>query len=160
MEIRTAKEADIEKIVAVEQLCFPEAEAATKETIEKRVERFGNRFWLLYDQDILVGFVNGMVTNAKDLRDEMYEKVSLHNEQGGWQMIFGVDIIPEYRNHGWAEYLLCYVIAEVKKENKKGIVLTCKDKLVHYYAKFGFENEGISQSTHGDVQWYQMRLEF
>jgi hypothetical protein len=31
---------------------------------------------------------------------------------------------------------------------------------VHYYAKFGFVNEGVSGSTHGGVVWYQMRLKF
>ena len=34
------------------------------------------------------------------------------------------------------------------------------EALVHYYAKFGFVNEGISGSTHGGVVWYQMRLKF
>ena len=34
------------------------------------------------------------------------------------------------------------------------------DKLIHYYAKFGFVNEGVSQSVHGNVVWYQMRLTF
>lgn len=29
---------------------------------------------------------------------------------------------------------------------------------MHYYAKFGFVNEGVSGSTHGGVVWYQMRL--
>ena len=48
--------------------------------------------------------------------------------------------------------------ALVKAQGCKGLVLTCKDKLVPYYVKFGFVSEGISQSTHGDVIWYQMRL--
>jgi len=43
---------------------------------------------------------------------------------------------------------------------KKGLVLTCKEKLIAYYAKFGFENEGISESVHGNVIWYQMRYKF
>jgi len=29
-----------------------------------------------------------------------------------------------------------------------------------YYAKFGFVNEGVSNSVHGGVVWYQMRLTF
>ena len=53
-----------------------------------------------------------------------------------------------------------YVIAEARRQGRKGLVLTCKDRLVHYYAKFGFVSEGISGSTHGDVTWYQMRLTF
>ena len=36
----------------------------------------------------------------------------------------------------------------------------CKDRLVHYYAGFGFVSEGVSGSTHGGVVWYQMRLTF
>ncbi len=47
-----------------------------------------------------------------------------------------------------------------KPREEKGLVLTCKDKLIHYYAKFGFENEGVSESTHGDVVWNKMRLTF
>ena len=30
----------------------------------------------------------------------------------------------------------------------------------HYYAKFGFVNEGESESDHGGAKWYQMRIVF
>lgn len=40
------------------------------------------------------------------------------------------------------------------------MVLTCKDALIPYYAKFGFVNEGVSASVHGNVTWNQMRLTF
>ena len=92
--------------------------------------------------------------------DEMYEKADLHEEQGDWQMIFGVNTIPAYRRCGLAEQLLKRAIADAKTQGRKGLVLTCKDKLIHYYAKFGFENEGVSESTHGNVVWNQMRLTF
>ena len=52
------------------------------------------------------------------------------------------------------------MLAQARAQGRKGVVLTCKDRLVHYYAKFGFVNEGVSQSTHGDVVWYQMRVTF
>lgn len=52
------------------------------------------------------------------------------------------------------------MIGEAKAQGRRGVVLTCKDALVHYYAKFGFVDEGISQSTHGDVVWRQMRVTF
>ena len=47
-----------------------------------------------------------------------------------------------------------------RAQGRRGLVLTCKDRLVHYYAKFGFVSEGVSSSTHGGVVWYQMRLTF
>lgn len=53
------------------------------------------------------------------------------------------------------------VIADAKEQGRKGLVLTCKKRLVHYYAKFEFADEGVTdKSTHGNVSWYQMRLTF
>ena len=95
-----------------------------------------------------------------DLTDEMYENASMHQEDGAWQMIFGVNTLPAYRNHGYAGELLKRAIADAKDQGRKGLVLTCKDRLVHYYAKFGFENEGVSESVHGNIVWNQMRLKF
>ena len=43
---------------------------------------------------------------------------------------------------------------------RKGLVLTCKEKLIPYYSSFGFQDEGISSSEHGNVVWHQMRLRF
>lgn len=108
----------------------------------------------------IIGFVNGMVTNRPDLCDEMYENASMHDENGAWQMIFGVNTLPAYRRRGYAELILRRVIDDARTQGRKGIVLTCKDRLVHYYAKFGFVNEGVSESVHGNVVWYQMRLKF
>mgnify|MGYP002515920395 FL=1 len=160
MEIRTAAMADLQAISALEAECFPAAEAASRESIRARLAAYPEHFWLLLDGKKLVGFVNGMVTDEPDLRDEMYGNASLHKETGAWQMIFGVDTAPAYRRQGCAGRLLAHVIAEAKRQGRKGLVLTCKEALIHYYAKFGFVSEGVSQSTHGNVQWYQMRLTF
>ena len=160
MQIRTAVPADLQGIVNIEAECFPAAEAATEASLSGRLAFYPNHFWVQLDGDRMIGFINGMVTDEPDLRDEMYEDASLHNENGAWQMIFGVDTIPEYRCRGCAAALLNHVICEAKAQGRKGLVLTCKDKLVHYYAKFGFVSEGVSGSTHGNVVWYQMRLRF
>lgn len=160
MKITYAEEKDIAAIAAVEAACFPLAEAATEQEFVERIKYYSNHFWLLYDADKLIAFVDGFVTDEPDLTDTMYENACMHNENGAWQMIFGVDTIPEYRCRGCAAALLNHVIGEAKAQGRKGLVLTCKDKLVHYYAKFGFVSEGVSGSTHGNVVWYQMRLRF
>lgn len=160
MEIRHATAADLEALAEVEAECFPKAEAATAEEFAGRVKYYGNHFWLMFDGDRLVSFVDGFVTNEADLTDEMYERAELHQEDGDWQMIFGVNTLPAYRKHGYAGELLKAAIADAKEQGRKGLVLTCKDRLLHYYAKFGFKNEGVSGSTHGGVTWYQMRLTF
>ena len=43
-----------------------------------------------------------MVTKNPNLTDEMYENPNLHNEDGDWQMVFGVNTLPDYRNKGYA----------------------------------------------------------
>ena len=160
MEIRTATLKDLDAVSAVEAACFPAAEAATPAEFAERLRHYGSHFWLMFDGEKLIGFVDGLVTDRADLIDDLYAQASLHNENGAWQMIFGVNTLPEYRRRGVAAALLERAIADAKAQGRKGLVLTCKDKLVHYYAKFGFVSEGVSESTHGGVVWYQMRLTF
>lgn len=152
---------DLQEITAVEAACFPAAEAATKEEFSERIQYYGNHFWLMFDEQKLIAFVDGFVTDSPDLTDEMYEKANMHNEHGAWQMIFGVNTLPAYRKQGFAGQLLQRAIDNAKAQGRKGLVLTCKDGLIPYYSKFGFQNEGVSdKSTHGNVSWNQMRLTF
>ena len=161
MEIRTATMADLAAVTAVEAACFPAAEAATERDFAQRLAVYPNHFWLLEEDDgTLVSFINGMVTDEPTLRDEMYENAALHREDGAWQMLFGVNTLPRYRRQGCAARVMERVIADARAQGRKGCVLTCKDKLIHYYETFGFQNEGVSASTHGGVVWYDMRLTF
>ena len=160
MEIRKGTLKDLEAIAAVEAACFPAAEAATAEEFAGRLQQYGDHFWLLWEGERLLAFVDGFCTDWPDLTDEMYADASLHRENGAWQMIFGVNTIPACRRQGYAGQLLQQAIADARAQGRKGLVLTCKEALVHYYAKFGFVNEGVSGSTHGGVVWYQMRLKF
>ena len=157
MIIRKATMNDLDAISEVESECFPAAEAATKEEFRERLESYADHFLLMFDGEKLAAFIDGFVTDEPDLTDQMYENAAMHSESGKWQMIFGVNTLPEYRRRGLAGAL----INEMRRQGRDGLVLTCKDRLVHYYAKFGFLNEGVSgKSTHGGAVWNQMRLTF
>ena len=172
MVIKHASRKDIAALTAVETACFPPAEAATEKEFIDRVQYYGNHFWLLYEGDKLLAFVDGFVTDEPDLTDVMYEDAALHNEQGAWQMIFGVNTLPAYRKRGCAGrvmerviadagQLLRRAVADARQQGRKGLVLTCKERLLPYYAKFGFQDEGVTdKSTHGNAAWHQMRLSF
>ena len=133
-------------------------EAATRESFKRRLAVYPHYFWILEENDEngnkkIVSFVNGMVTDSPNLTDKMYENPNLHNEKGEWQMIFGVNTLSDYRKKGYAEKLINKLIWDAKRKDRKGVVLTCKDRLVPYYSKFGFESEGVSESTHGGAIW-------
>ena len=71
---------------------------------------------------------------------------------GAWQMIFGLNTMPAYRNRGVGGQLIEAFIELAKEENRNGVILTCKEEKIHYYAKFGFVNEGESVSDHGGAK--------
>ena len=102
MEIRSATMDDLQAIAAVEAACFPAAEAATAEEFAGRLAHYANHFWLLFEQGELVAFVDGFCTDMPDLTDEMYADAALHDENGAWQMIFGVNTLPRCRRRAAA----------------------------------------------------------
>ena len=160
LTIRTAVTADLDAITQLEAVCFPPAEAAGRESFAARLAKFGDHFWLLFEDGQLVGMINGMVTDEETIRDEMFEDANLHQEDGAWQSIFGLDVVPEKREQGYGAMLMEHCIGEAKKQGRKGCILTCKDRVIHYYAKFGYENCGLSASVHGGAVWYDMTLRF
>jgi len=164
MYIRTANTADIEEAVWVENLIFPGDIAAARAMITERIEAYPEHFWLLIDEadggEKLIGMIDGMVTDLPDLEDRMFDHPEMHDENGAWQMIFGLEILPEYRRQGCAAMLLSNVENAARNQGRKGLVLTCEEHLVHYYEKSGFVNEGISSSGLLEKTWYQMRKSF
>ncbi len=160
MTIRLATPKDAEAIAELESICFPAAEAAGRETFEKRLNVYPRHFALAEENGKIISLVNGLATDKEDLTDEMYADTSYHCEKGDWQMIFGVETHPDYQGKGIAGEVLKFYIDKAEQEGRKGLVLTCKDKLVGFYERFGFVSEGISSSEHGGAVWYQMRLTF
>lgn len=160
VNIRQVSIGDLDEVTKVEVSCFPEAEAATKESLEERINTFQESFFVAEVHGKIIGFINGCVINETVIYDELYKDSKLHIPDGAYQTIFGLDVISEYRNQGIAAQLMNYIIEISTSAGRKGVVLTCKEKLIDYYTKFGYKNKGISKSVHGGVQWYDMILEF
>ena len=47
LKLRKATDKDLEAIAAVEAVCFPQAEAASRESLESRLAVYPDHFWLL-----------------------------------------------------------------------------------------------------------------
>lgn len=157
--IRQVRPEDLDAVTRVESVCFPQAEAATRESFSQRIEAFPESFFVAEKDGEIVGFINGCVTDSRVIADEMFEDAGFHNPDGAYQSIFGLDVLPEYQHQGLASRLMRHLIMTAKLRGKKGLILTCKDRLIGFYESFGYRSLGVSQSVHGGAVWYDMILE-
>ena len=160
VSFRYAAAADLDRVVEIENRCFPVAQAATRASFQARIAAFPTHFILLIVDGAIAGFVNGAVLNERYIADEMYESTDFHNEQGNYQSVYGLDVLPEYRGKGYAHQLMAQLIDQAKKEARKGVTLTCLDEKIGFYETMGFRCEGVSESSHGGVVWNNMLLDF
>jgi ribosomal protein S18 acetylase RimI-like enzyme len=158
LEIRKARLSDLDEITALEALCFPQAEAAARESFLQRLQTFPDSFFVAETEKGIIGFVNGCVTDDKVISDEMFASASCHNPSGSYQAIFGLDVHPDFRRQGIAAELMDHMISTARNAGRKGLILTCKEGLISYYESFGYVNAGVSKSNHGGAKWYDMIL--
>lgn len=158
--IREATLQDLSAITLLEAICFPIKEAADERSLQQRIQTFPNSFLVLEEEGEIIGMINGCMTNQKTISDDLYANSHLHNPNGDYQAVFGLDVHPNYQHKGYAKALMKALINKSKSEGRKGMILTCKQHLIPFYESFGYRNMGISDSTHGDVIWYDMILEF
>lgn len=157
--IRQAVWTDLGAIARVEAECFPGAEAADEAQFAGRLKAFGEHFRVLEAEGGIAGFINGMVTDERAIRDEMFADASLHREDGAYQSVFGLAVLPQYRKRGYGARLMKALIEASEREGRKGCILTCKEGLIPYYEKFGYRCLGRSLSAHGGAVWYDMLRE-
>ncbi|MFI3237687.1 MAG: GNAT family N-acetyltransferase [Lachnospiraceae bacterium] len=158
--VRQATLEDVAVISEIEAICFPAAEAASYKSFKERMQVFLECFLVLESEGKVVGAINGMVVNENKITDILFEDASLHCPDGKWQSVFGLIVLPEYQRRGGAGMLLKAFEVKAREDARVGCILTCKERLISYYGKYGYENIGVSQSVHGGAIWYDMVLEF
>lgn len=158
LRIRSAVPGDLDRVEEIEAICFPKEEAASRTALKERIETFTKSFFLAEMDGKIIGFINGCETNSPVIYDELYHSTSHHIPGGENLAVFGLDVIPDYRGQGIAAELMKYFIEAARIDGKKGLILTCKYKLVRYYEALGYVNNGLSASSHGGAEWFNMTL--
>jgi ribosomal protein S18 acetylase RimI-like enzyme len=158
--IRGVHAEDLDRIAEIEAICFPAEEAASRESFKKRIATFPECFYVAQSGGTIIGFINGCATNSSVIYDELFHNPQHHIPNGMNLSVFGLDVIPEYRKQGVATQLMEYFIQSARNTGRRKVILTCKSQLVHYYESFGYVNKGLSASTHGGSQWFDMTLAF
>lgn len=159
IEIRGVRPEDLEELCRVENKCFPKEEAATREAFQYRINAFPGSFYVAEQEGRLVGLINGCVTNKQRICDELYEPDGGHEPEGENQTVFGLAVDPDCQRQGIAAQLMEHLIEKSREAGRRHMVLTCKERLIHYYEKFGYESKGVSSSTHGGAVWYDMVMD-
>ncbi len=157
--IRQVMPEDLDAVARVEAVCFPKAEAASRVSFAQRIRMFPECFFVAEREGEIIGFINGCATDSPVISDEMFEDAGCHKRDGIYQSIFGLDVIPEHRKQGVAARLMRHLIEDARAKGRRGVILTCKDRLIRYYEGFGYKSKGISQSVHGGAVWYDMILD-
>lgn len=158
--IREARPEDLEQAAAIEAAGFPPAEAAGKEDIRRRIETFPESFFVAESEGLLIGFVNGAVSDEIALPDSAYHDLGSHDPEGCCQQIFGLNVLAGYRRQGIGEALMRHMIRSAYIRGKKAVILTCKEHMIPFYTRLGYTLVGRADSTHGGACWYEMRYTF
>ena len=156
--IRQVRPNDLEDCFIVEVAGFPPEEAATRETIGLRIDTFPEGFLVAEVDGKVVGILNSAATEKDDLGDEELKQMIGHHPAGKNMVVFALAILPAFQKRGIARQLMAKFVEEARANEKQNVLLMCKQPLIAYYEKMGFQHRGLSKSTHGGAEWHEMRL--
>ena len=159
MQVRDVALEDLDVCYRIESECYPAAEGASRDSIQKRILTYPEGFLVLEFNGEVVGFVNSGSTNKKDICDEEFKALVGHDPGGNSIVIFSVAIQPTCQGKGFSKILVQKFIERARELEKSQILLLCKSALVDFYAGFGFDYVGESASKHGGAQWNEMRFD-
>lgn len=157
-EFRDIKPDEAEQAVAIEQICFPPHEACSEQHMKERMKKAPDLFLAAVDKETgrIAGFLNGIATNEDSFRDEFFTDAELHDPNGKNIMLVGLDVLPEYRRQGLGRELVSQYLRRERENGRNMLVLTCLESKVEMYLKFGFQDNGIANSTWGGEEWHEM----
>jgi ribosomal protein S18 acetylase RimI-like enzyme len=156
MSLRNVQVTDLEQLLLIENEGFSIEEAATKEAFMERIQLIPDTFIVAEKEGEILGYINGPIIQQLYITDDLFAKINENPNRGGYQSILGLAVSNQARNQGIAKMLMEKMEELVKENEREGITLTCKQKLVTFYEKLGFVNHGMSESQHGGVRWYNM----
>ncbi len=157
-KIRQVNESDLDRCFEIERDSYEGDEAANREKISKRIREYPEGFIVLEVQGIVVGFINCGATDSVELANEDFKDLIGHDSNGSHVVIFSVVVHRAYQSQGFAGKLVTSFIFRMREMEKISIYLICRDNLIGFYKKYGFEYIGASKSTHGGLNWHEMVL--
>ena len=96
MILRNALIKDLPQLTKIGAECYPPKETITEQEYAGRINLYSEHFWILEDKGEILAFANGLVTDMPRITDEMFHNPKLHNENGLWQTVLGINTSPKH----------------------------------------------------------------
>lgn len=142
MIIRRVTMDDLGEVVNLESAAFKMTKEQTRNDMVGRIENYPDTFLVAQEDDKVIGHIFGPTFNKRYIEDELYFENHPNQKDDRYQMVLSLAVLPEYRKQGVATKLIEAMTQEARKQNRQAISLTCLPKLIKFYEKRGFHNEG------------------
>ena len=149
IELKNATLTDVPQLYQLEITSFPSDEAATEEKISYRCENASNFFQIYFENQEILGFVNGTLISTKNIEEE---SMQFHDPDGRSLALHSVTVNPSVRRKGLGTKILLKYIENIKTyEQVDRILLLSKANMLEFYLKIGFVVDKLSEVEHGSV---------
>lgn len=153
---RQAVTADVDRCYEIETLAYEGDEAATREKIATRIQRYPQGFMCMELNGEVAGFINAGCAWEVVMSDEEFKELVGHDPDAPNAVIMSVVVHPDFQGKGYSSLMMREFVTRMKAMHKKTIHLMCKDRHVDLYAHFGYRYVKPSESDHGGMAWHEM----
>lgn len=156
--INPAQPQDLAQIMTIEKAGFTPAEAASEASMAERIRLIADTFLVAKQGDTVRGYIVGPAFDQRYLTDALFEKSTPNNATDPYQTVLSLAVSPDYRQSGLGSQLLTALAQVARHQHRQAVTLTCLQRLVPFYERNGYVNEGVSASTHAGETWYNLVL--
>ena len=153
---RQATLADVDRCYTIEITAYEGDEAATREKIATRINRYPEGFMCMELDGEVIGFINAGCAWDVVMSDEEFKELVGHDPQAPNAVIMSVVLHPDYQGKGLSTALMQAFIEHMRQQGKTAIYLMCKAQYLEMYKRFGYQFLKKSDSTHGGEEWFEM----
>ncbi len=157
-QFRLATPADVDGCFSIETTSYEGDEAASREKIATRINRYPEGFLCMELDGKLIGFINSGCAWNVVMSDEEFKELVGHDPAAPNIVIMSVVVHPDHQGKGYASALMDEFVSRMKAMDKKTIHLMCKDRHVDLYTHFGYRYLKPSTSDHGGMAWHEMMM--
>lgn len=154
--IQPAQPQDLSQIMTIENAGFSSAEAATEASMAERIQQIPDTFLVAKQRKTIVGYIVGPAFDQRYLTDDLFERTMPNAAGDAYQTVLSLAVSPLHRHEGVAGQLLEALAVVAFDQHREAITLTCLEKLVPFYERHGYVNEGVSASSHAGETWYNL----